>query len=242
MSDMSGPLLSVENVHTYYGDSYVLQGVTLAARQGEVVAILGRNGVGKSTLAKTIIGFVPPRRGVVRLGDRDFTGSTPEARSRAGIALVPQGRRIFRSLSVAETLGLSAHLRRFDKSGLSWTPDEVYDAFPRLAERRANRAGTLSGGEQQMLAVGRALVGHPRVVVLDEPTEGLSPLLVRELHGVLQMVKARGSTLLLIEQRLKFAMALADRVAVVNKGVVVFESTPDELDRSEEIKHRYLGV
>lgn len=239
---MADPIVSVDEVHTYYGDSYILQGVTLAARPGEVVAILGRNGVGKSTLAKSIIGFVPPRRGIIRFAGQDVTGSTPEARSRAGIALVPQGRRTFRSLSVAETLDVACHLRRFDKQGLSWTIESVYEAFPRLAERRNNRAGNLSGGEQQMLAVGRALVGNPRLVVLDEPTEGLSPLLVKELHGVLQMVKARGSTLLLIEQRLKFAMALADRVVILNKGKVVFESTPEELETAEDVRHRYLGV
>lgn len=239
---MADPIVGVDEVHTYYGDSYILQGVTLAARRGEVVAILGRNGVGKSTLAKSIIGFVPPRRGTIRFAGQDVTGSTPEARSRAGIALVPQGRRTFRSLSVAETLDIASHLRRFDRQGLSWTTENVYEAFPRLAERRNNRAGNLSGGEQQMLAVGRALVGNPRLVVLDEPTEGLSPLLVRELHGVLQMVKARGSTLLLIEQRLKFAMALADRVVILNKGKVVFESTPEQLETAEDVRHRYLGV
>jgi branched-chain amino acid transport system ATP-binding protein len=239
---MSMPIISVTDIHTYYGESYILQGVYLSANPGEVVTILGRNGVGKSTLAKTIIGFLPARRGAIYLTDQDVTAKSPEARSRAGIALVPQGRRTFRSLTVAETLDMASHLRRFDRDNLSWTVDEIYSVFPRLAERRDNRAGTLSGGEQQMLAVGRALVGNPRVVVLDEPTEGLSPLLVKELQEVLRMVKARGSTLLLIEQRLKFAMALADRVVVINKGTVVFESSPAELERAEHIKHRYLGV
>lgn len=239
---MSTPILDIKDVHAYYGDSYVLQGISLAAERGQVVAILGRNGVGKSTLAKSTIGFLPPRRGSIVFSGEDVTHRSPEARSRAGLALVPQGRRTFRSLSVAETLDVASHLRRFDREGLSWTPDEVYAAFPRLAERRDNRAGTLSGGEQQMLAVGRGLVGNPKVVVLDEPTEGLSPLLVKELQDVLQMVKQRGSTILLIEQRLKFAMALADRVVVLNKGAVVFESTPDELSKAEDIKHRYLGV
>ena len=242
MNSPPDTLLRVTDLHTYYGDSYVLQGVSLALRPGEVLAVLGRNGVGKTTLVKSIVGFVAPRRGTIHLNGDDIGRQAPEARSRAGIALVPQGRRIFKSLSVAETLDLAAHLKRFDKDGLAWTPDEVYAAFPRLAERRNNRAGKLSGGEQQMLAVGRALVGHPKVLVLDEPTEGLSPLLVQELHAVLRKVKAHGSTLLLIEQRLKFALALADRVLVLSKGKVVLESTPEALEADPEAKHRYLGV
>lgn len=239
---MAEPALSIEDVHTYYGDSYVLQGVTLKALAGELVAVLGRNGAGKSTLASSLIGFVRPRRGAIRFLGDDLTQASPEARSRAGIALVPQGRRIFRSLSVAETLDVASHLDRFDQTGLSWTTDDVYRAFPRLAERRGSRAENLSGGEQQMLAVGRALVGNPRLVILDEPTEGLSPLLVKELHGVLEMVKARGSTILLIEQRLKFALELADKVFVLNKGEVVFDSTPSELAAADNVRHRYLGV
>ena len=235
-------LLDVADVHTYYGASYILQGVTLTAGQGEVVAILGRNGVGKTTLVSTLAGFVQPRQGRVRVGGVDMTGKPPEQISRQGVALVPQGRRIFRSLTVHETLELGSNLRRYDREGVSWTKDEVYTAFPRLAERRNNRAGGLSGGEQQMLAVGRALVGYPRIVLLDEPTEGLSPLLVKELHSVLLEVKRRGSTLLLIEQRLKFAMALADRVLLVNKGRVVFESTPEALLADEVVRDRYLGV
>ena len=242
MSSMAQPIVSVDDVHTYYGDSYIMQGVSVDVRPGELVAVLGRNGVGKATLASTIMGFNPPRRGAIRFEGRALTRATPEARSRAGIALVPQGRRTFRSLSVAETFEIARHLRRFDGQGLSWSVDAVYDAFPRLAERRDNRAGTLSGGEQQMLAVGRALVGNPRLVILDEPTEGLSPLLVKELFGVLEMVKARGSTILLVEQRLKFALALADRVVILNKGKVVYTATPAELQADEEVRHRYLGV
>jgi len=242
MNTSPDAFFSVADLHTYYGDSYVLQGIDLQVRPGEVLAVLGRNGVGKTTLAKSIMGFVGHRQGAIHLQGADISRHAPEARSRAGIALVPQGRRTFKSLSVAETLDLAAHLKRFDQDGLAWSSEEVYAAFPRLAERRNNRAGKLSGGEQQMLAVGRALVGNPRLLVLDEPTEGLSPLLVQELHAVLGKVKARRSTLILIEQRLKFALALADRVIILSKGKVVFESTPEALDADPDTKQRYLGI
>lgn len=239
---MAAPLLSLDDIHTYYGDSYVLQGVTLEVGPGEVVALLGRNGVGKTTLAKSIIGFTRQRRGEIAFSGRNLSTDTPEARTRAGIALVPQGRRIFGSLSVAETLQLAGHLRRFDSHGLSWSEAEIFDAFPRLAERRNNRAGNLSGGEQQMLAIGRALAGNPNLIVLDEPTEGLSPLLVKELQDVLQLVTKKGSTLLLIEQRLRFAMNLASRVVILNKGKIVFEATPEVLEAADDVRHTYLGV
>jgi len=242
MSTSPDALFRVVDLHTYYGDSYVLQGVNLAVKSGEVLAVLGRNGVGKTTLAKSIMGFIALKQGSLYLHDNDISLLTPEARSRAGIALIPQGRRTFKSLTVAETLDLASHLRRFDENHLSWSPGEIYTAFPRLAERRNNRAGKLSGGEQQMLAVGRALVGNPKVLVLDEPTEGLSPLLVQELHAVLREVKARGSTLILIEQRLRFALALASRVIILSKGKVVFESTPEALEADPITKQRYLGI
>ncbi|MDH7798889.1 MULTISPECIES: ABC transporter ATP-binding protein [unclassified Beijerinckia] len=236
------PLITIDDVHTYYGDSYVLQGISLQVNPGEVLAVLGRNGVGKTTLVRSIIGFVPPRRGSIRFAGQEIAGRVPETISRAGVALVPQGRRTFRSLSVAETLDVASGLRRFDKHELAWTPECVYAAFPRLKERRDTRAGSLSGGEQQMLAVGRALVGHPRLVLLDEPTEGLSPLLVRELQTVLKDVKRSGSALLLIEQRLNFALSLADRVVIVSKGRVIHETTPEALQADDETRHRYLGV
>lgn len=236
------PLITIDDVHTYYGDSYILQGLSLQVKPGEVLAVLGRNGVGKTTLVRSIIGFAPPRRGSIRFAGQEIAGRVPEAISRAGVALVPQGRRTFRSLSVAETLDVATGLSRYDKHALAWTPERVYAAFPRLKERRDTRAGSLSGGEQQMLAVGRALVGHPRLVLLDEPTEGLSPLLVRELQTVLKEVKRCGSALLLIEQRLNFALSLADRVAVISKGRVVHETTPEALQADDETRRRYLGV
>jgi len=233
-------VLEIEDIHTYYGHSYVLQGLSLRVAAGEIVAVLGRNGVGKTTLMRSIIGFSPPQRGRIRFSGRDITGLPPQQIARGGIALVPQGRRIFGSLSVDETLSLASHLKRYDTAARSWSLQQVYAAFPRLAERRDQRAVSLSGGEQQMLATGRALVGNPALVLLDEPTEGLSPLLVRELQRVLRTLKAGGVTLLLVEQRLKFALALADRVYLMNKGQIVHETTPAGL--SADMRQRYLGI
>jgi branched-chain amino acid transport system ATP-binding protein len=233
-------VLEIDDIHTYYGNSYVLQGLSLRVAAGEIVAVLGRNGVGKTTLMRSIIGFSPPQRGHIRFSGRDIAGLPPQQIARGGIALVPQGRRVFGSLSVDETLSLASHLKRYDTGALSWSLAQVYSAFPRLAERRAQRAVSLSGGEQQMLATGRALVGNPALVLLDEPTEGLSPLLVRELQRVLRTLKAGGVTLLLVEQRVKFALALADRVYLMNKGQIVHETTPAGL--TAEMRQRYLGI
>jgi branched-chain amino acid transport system ATP-binding protein len=237
-----GTVLEVEDVHTYYGHSYILQGLSLRVAPGEIVAVLGRNGVGKTTLMRSIIGFTPPRRGRIRFNGRDIAGLAPQRIARLGVALVPQGRRIFRSLSVEETLSVAAHLKRYDGSGRSWSMDRVYAAFPRLKERRAQRSGNLSGGEQQMLATGRALVGHPALLLLDEPTEGLSPLLVRELQATLRALKEEGATILLVEQRINFALSLANRVCLMSKGRIVAEMSPEELGRDAESRRRYLGV
>ena len=187
---MTAPLLEIREIHTYYNQSYILQGVTLHVAQGEIVGVLGRNGVGKTTLMRSVIGFTPPRGGQIIFSGRDITKSATETIVRQGVALVPQGRRVFRSLSVSENLAIAAQTR--DTERPVWTMAHVFDAFPRLRERQNQRAGTLSGGEQQMLAVGRALISNPRLILLDEPTEGLSPLLVRELQGGVEAAEGRG--------------------------------------------------
>jgi branched-chain amino acid transport system ATP-binding protein len=230
------PVLAVADVHTYYGDSHVLHGVSLGVAGGEVVAILGRNGMGKTTLIRSIVGFTPPRRGRVRFAGEDITGWAPFRRVERGMALVPQGRRVFASLSVRENLDVA-------RAGAGrWTRERVYELFPRLRERGPNRASKLSGGEQQMLAVGRSLMSNPTLLLMDEPTEGLAPLLVREVGRVIGELKREGLSILLVEQNLPMAAAVADRVHVLNRGEIVYSGTPAALLADETVKSRYLGV
>jgi branched-chain amino acid transport system ATP-binding protein len=238
---MSAPVLEIDDIHTYYNQSYILQGLSLRVAPGEIVGVLGRNGVGKTTLMRSIVGFTPPRQGQIKFCGQDITKAATEAIVQKGIALVPQGRRIFRSLSVAENLAIAAQSRRTG-SVPEWSMERVFDTFPRLRERRNQCAGTLSGGEQQMLAVGRALIGNPILTLLDEPTEGLSPLLVRELQSVLRRLKDEGATLVLVEQRVNFALALTDRIYLMSKGQIALETTPDVLRTDSALRHRYLGV
>jgi branched-chain amino acid transport system ATP-binding protein len=229
-------VLEVADVHTYYGGSHVLQGVSLTVDAGEAVAILGRNGAGKTTLMRSIIGFTPPRRGTIRLGGRDITGWPSYRLTALGLALVPQGRRVFPSLSVRENLDVARRGRgRFHL-------DRVYDVFPRLRERERHRANQLSGGEQQMLAIGRALMSNPDLLLMDEPTEGLAPLMVREVGRVIRDLRQEGLSILLVEQNLPLALDIADRVHILSRGRIVHSSTPAELIANEEIKSRYLGV
>ena len=229
-------MLEVAGVHTYYGESHVLQGVSLTVTTGEVVAILGRNGAGKTTLMRSIIGFTPPRRGTVRLKGQDITRTPSHRMTALGMALVPQGRRVFRSLSVRENLEVA---RRGDGR---WSLERVYALFPRLRERERNRADKLSGGEQQMLAIGRALMANPDLLLMDEPTEGLAPIIVREVAVVMGELRAQGLSILLVEQNLPLALGVADRVHILSRGQIVHSSTPAELMASEEVKSRYLGV
>jgi branched-chain amino acid transport system ATP-binding protein len=229
-------VLEVEDVHTYYGASHVLQGITLCVAEGEVLAILGRNGVGKTTLVRSIIGFTPPRRGAVRFRGTDITRWPPYRMVAAGLALVPQGRRVFPSLTVRENLDVAR------RAGGRWTLGRVEALFPRLAERARNRADKLSGGEQQMLAIGRALMTDPRLLLLDEPTEGLAPLLVREVGRVLGELKREGLSILLVEQNLPLALSVADHAHILSRGQIVHSSGPAELAADEEVKSRYLGV
>ena len=232
------PLLDVEDIHTYYGDSYVIQGVSMRVDQGQVVALLGRNGVGKTTLIRSIIGFTPPRRGVIRFKGTDVSHLPAYQIAQMGIGLIPQGRRIFPSLDVREHLEVAARPR----DGSGWNMERVLKLFSRLRERLRNRGNALSGGEQQMLASGRALVSNPYLILMDEPSEGLAPLLVRELGRAIGELKADGISILLVEQNLAFALKLADHVYVLSKGKIVHTSSPEELMRNEAVKSRYLGV
>ena len=231
-------MLEVQDIHTNYGESYILQGLSLRLGQGQVVAVLGRNGVGKTTLIRSIIGFTPPRRGRILLRGEDITHRAPHEIARRGVGLVPQGRRIFASLGVGEHLEIGQRAG----NGAGWSFDRVLELFPRLRERLRNRGNKLSGGEQQMLACGRALVGNPDILLMDEPSEGLAPLLVRELGRILGRLKTGGASILIVEQNLAFALRVADHVYLMSKGKIVHESRPDELLRNQEVKARYLGV
>jgi branched-chain amino acid transport system ATP-binding protein len=228
--------LEVEAIHTYYGESHVLHGLSLRVDPGEVLAILGRNGMGKTTLVRSIVGFTPPRDGRVRYKGADITRLPSFRMVELGMALVPQGRRVFPSLSVRENLEVAR------RGAGRWSLEQVYALFPRLRERAVNRANKLSGGEQQMLAIGRALMSNPDLLLLDEPTEGLAPLLVREVGRVLAELKRSRLSILLVEQNLALALSVADRVHVLSRGQIVHTGTPGELMSNEDVKTRYLGV
>jgi branched-chain amino acid transport system ATP-binding protein len=227
-------MLEVRDVHTYYGESHVLQGVSLEVRAGEAVALLGRNGVGKSTLIRSIVGFTPPRAGRVTFEGREIHRLPAYRIARAGLALVPQGRRIFAPLTVAENLAIGARPPA--------TVSSIHALFPRLSERRTQSSGTLSGGEQQMLAIGRALMTSPRMLVLDEPSEGLAPLIVREIGRVLVRLKQAGLAILLVEQNVPLALRVADRVYVMSKGQIVYHGASSALEVDEDVKRRFLGI
>jgi len=229
-------MLSVRDIHTYYRDSYILQGVTLEVNLGQVVGLLGRNGVGKTTLARSILGLTPARQGKILFNGNDITRLPAHTIARMGVGLVPQGRHVFRSLTVSEHLQVTA------RDGGHWSFEKVLDLFPNLRNRLRSLSGMLSGGEQQMLAAGRALVGNPALLVMDEPTEGLAPLIVRELGRTIERLKRAGTSILLIEQQLAFALRYADVIYIMNKGRIVHQCTSAELRADAEIKARYLGV
>jgi branched-chain amino acid transport system ATP-binding protein len=229
-------VLSVEGIHTYYGESHILQGVSLEVNAGELVVLLGRNGAGKTTTISSIIGFNRPRAGRVVLNGRNVTGQPPYAIATAGVGLVPQGRRIFAPLTVKENL-VFAETRKGP-----WTLARVYELFPRLEERQHNRGNSLSGGEQQMLAIGRALLMNPGLLLMDEPSEGLAPLVVREIGRIIGELKESGIAILLAEQNLAMALAVADRCYVLNKGQVVVAATAESLKADEQVKQRFLGL
>jgi branched-chain amino acid transport system ATP-binding protein len=231
-------VLELVDVHTYYGDTYVLQGITFAT-QGGVVALLGRNGMGKTTAIRSIIGLTHPRRGMIRFNGEDITRYSPFRIAQLGIGLVPQGRRIFPSLSVKENLNLVARPRA---SRTPWTLERVYALFPILAERQRVRGTLLSGGEQQMLAIGRSLMSNPDVLLMDEPSEGLAPMMVEQVGQTIQQLKSQGLSILLVEQNLTLALSVSDEVCVIEKGKIVHQSSTGAFDLNNEIKTRYLGI
>jgi branched-chain amino acid transport system ATP-binding protein len=231
-------MLIIDQIHTYYGHSHVLQGVSLQVQPGETVALLGRNGVGKSTTINSIIGFTPPRRGRIGLFGTDATAWPPHRVARLGVGLVPQDRGIFPTLTTRENLMLAA--REAEHHG--WTLDQVLALFPPLAARLKNLGSQLSGGEQQMLAIARALMTNPRLLLLDEPSEGLAPVFVTEIRQIIDQLRQEGLSILLVEQNLPLALTVSDRIYVMSKGRIVFEGTPAELGQQTELMHRYLGV
>jgi branched-chain amino acid transport system ATP-binding protein len=231
-------MLKIEDIHTYYGDSYVLQGVSLEVKKGMVLAMLGRNGVGKTTLIRSIVGFTPARTGRILFQDQDITHMDTDRIIKLGMGLVPQGRRVFPSLTVKENLAIAERTT----TGKTWDFKKIYTLFPRLEERWNQRANTLSGGEQQMLAIARALISNPLFLLMDEPTEGLAPVLVREVGDAILKLKEEGLSIFLVEQNLSFARRFADYVHLMSKGKIVYSATPAELWEDQEAKHRWLGV
>jgi branched-chain amino acid transport system ATP-binding protein len=230
----------LDNVDAFYGDSHILHRISFALRPGGVLALLGRNGAGKTTCISTIIGFLKPRNGEIRLFGEAIEGLGPERICRLGIGLVPQGRRIFASLTVRENL-MVARLRGFATS-MPWNIDRIYDLFPRLRERHAQIAGTLSGGELQMLAIGRALMGNPRVLLLDEPSEGLAPLIVAEVGRAIGRLKDEGQSIILVEQNLRLALEVADQAVILNTGRCTFAGDARDIHDNEELIAQNLGV
>jgi branched-chain amino acid transport system ATP-binding protein len=233
--------LDIAGVDAYYGDSHVLHGVSFALQPGRLLGLLGRNGAGKTTCMATIMGFLRPRRGSISLYGEPVAGLAPDVIARKGICLVPQGRRMFRTLTVRENLMVAAQARR-NGGGAGWSIDRVFQLFPRLAERHGQLAGSLSGGEQQMLAIGRALMGNPRVLLMDEPSEGLAPQLVADVGRTIAQLKAEGQSIVLVEQNIKLTLDLADDVVIINTGRVVFRGTADRIKLDDAIVAQHLGV
>jgi len=231
-------MLVVNDIHTYYEESHVLQGVSLQVRDGETVALLGRNGVGKSTTIKSIIGFQPPRRGYIAFCNVDVTHLPSHRIARLGAGLVPQGRSIFPTLTVHENMVLAARGTRIG----TWGLERVLETFPILTERLTHLGRQLSGGEQQILAIARAMMTNPSLLLLDEPSEGLAPLIIIEIGRIIRSLREQGLSILLIEQNLPLALRVADRVYVMSKGRIVFNGTSAELRNNQNVLQRYLGV
>ncbi len=240
-TDTAPDALEIADIDAYYGDSHVLHGVSFSLKPGRLLGLLGRNGAGKTTCMATIMGFIKPRRGSISLYGEPVARLAPDVIARKGICLVPQGRRMFRTLTVRENL-MVAERRRKSGEGPGWSLDRVFQLFPRLAERHAQVSGSLSGGEQQMLAIGRALMGNPRVLLMDEPSEGLAPQLVAEVGRTIAQLKAEGQSIVLVEQNIKLTLNLADDVVIINTGAVVFRGAASAIKLDDAIISQHLGV
>ena len=237
-------LLEVKDLNTYYGASHVLQGISLTVDQGEIVALLGRNGMGKSTALKSIMGLVKPRSGSVRYKGRDLTGFLPHKIARAGIGYVPEERRIFPRLTVLENLMMGVKAGRISEggNGNTWTLERIYEHFPFMIGHGRQKGAHLSGGEQQMLAIARTLMGNPDLLLVDEPTEGLAPLMVKEVRDILENINKVGVSILFVEHNLKVAMSLAQRIYLMGKAYLAFTGTVEELDSQPEIREKFFEV
>ena len=233
-------LLQVADIHTYYGKSHVLHGVSMEIEEGEIVALLGRNGVGKSTTLKSIIGMAPPQAGSIRLKGREITGLKPHTVCYQGVGYVPEERRIFPELTVRQNLAIGMKPRQ--KVDDPWTLERIYTYFPRLKERDRQKGKHLSGGEQQMLTMARTLIGNPEILLLDEPTEGLSPALVEMVMQMCRDINGKGCSILLVEHSIDVALSMARRAYIMSKGQVVFQGSRDEIQGNEEVRKKYLEV
>ena len=238
---MASEALAVCGIDTFYGDSHVLHDVSFALQRGRLLGLLGRNGAGKTTCMSTVMGFLKPRRGAIELQGENIAGLAPDAVARKGVCLVPQGRRMFRNLSVNENLMVAAQRHR-DGARTAWSRDRVFALFPRLKERHSQLAGSLSGGEQQMLAIARALMGNPRVLLMDEPSEGLAPQLVAEVGRTIAQLKAEGQSIVLVEQNIRLTLALADDIVIINTGRVVFRGAASQITLDDPMVSQHLGI
>lgn len=236
-------MIVVKDIHSYYGKSHILHGVSLELKQGELVCLLGRNGVGKSTTLKSIMGIVRPTQGSIRFDGKELVGSQPYQIARLGVGYVPEDRRIFKSLTVHENLLMGTQKAKNSGSAKRvWTIDKIYEIFPNLRERRSNKGSHLSGGEQQMLTVARTLMGNPKLILVDEPTEGLAPLIVKDVLEMLAAIRKSGVTVLMVEQNFKAAIKVADRFYIMAKGQMVFEGGMAALLAAEDVRKNYLEV
>ena len=233
-------MLQIKDIDVYYGNIQALRGISLEVNEGEIVTLIGANGAGKSTLLKTISGLLKPKKGSIEYLGSNIDGKQAQSIVKAGISHVPEGRRVFANMTVEENLELGAYLRK-DRDGIKKDLAHVYELFPRLLERRKQLSGTLSGGEQQMLAMGRALMSKPKLIILDEPSMGLAPLMVKNIFNIIEMVNKEGVTVLLVEQNANMALSVADRAYVLETGSIVLAGTAKELQESEEVKAAYLG-